>query len=294
MKGFLKALKYVMNHPMNQGQKIRSIRRLLWFQISCRMVPSQCLPVFSKSKAIVQREMSGITGNIYCGLDEFEDMTFLLHFLRKDDLFIDIGANVGSYTILTGSEVGCYVLSIEPISRTFIHLKNNVSINNLEDKVRLYNVGIGAKKDVKYFTSNLDTVNHVVDADDSDDLVRIEIEALDNLVKLSTPTVIKIDVEGYELEVLRGMNETLRQGFLKAIIIEVNGNSLRYGFTDNDIINHLREFGFNRMFYDPFKRQMNPSALNYSSGNVIFCRDVEFIEERVKSAKPFCIRNVSL
>ena len=73
--------------------------------------------------------MTGITGNWYCGLHEFHEMAFVLHFLRKNDTFIDVGANVGSYTILA-AVTGSNVISIEPIPSTFNYLKNNVSINN--------------------------------------------------------------------------------------------------------------------------------------------------------------------
>ena len=56
--------------------------------------------------------MTGATQNIYCGLQEFEEMAFLLHFLRKDDLPLDIGANIGSYTILAASSVGARTMAI--------------------------------------------------------------------------------------------------------------------------------------------------------------------------------------
>ena len=46
--------------------------------------------------------MTGATGNVYCGLHEFEDMALVLHALRPRDLFVDVGANVGSYTVLGG------------------------------------------------------------------------------------------------------------------------------------------------------------------------------------------------
>jgi hypothetical protein len=49
--------------------------------------------------------MTGATGNLYVGLHEFEEMAFLLHFLRPGDLFADVGANVGSYTILAAVAV---------------------------------------------------------------------------------------------------------------------------------------------------------------------------------------------
>lgn len=44
--------------------------------------------------------MTGATGNWYCGLQEYEDMSFVLHALRPGDLFVDVGANIGSYSIL--------------------------------------------------------------------------------------------------------------------------------------------------------------------------------------------------
>jgi len=43
------------------------------------------------------------------------DMGFLLHFLRKDDLFLDVGANIGSYTVLAGGAVGAKSISFEPV-----------------------------------------------------------------------------------------------------------------------------------------------------------------------------------
>jgi hypothetical protein len=60
--------------------------------------------------------LTGATGNWYCGLDAFEDMAFLLHFMREEDLFVDVGANIGSYTILAGNEVGAETIEIEPIT----------------------------------------------------------------------------------------------------------------------------------------------------------------------------------
>jgi hypothetical protein len=67
--------------------------------------------------------MACATGNIYTGLHEFEDMSFLLHFLRPADLFIDIGANVGAYTIFASGIVAATSISIEPISQIFEILK---------------------------------------------------------------------------------------------------------------------------------------------------------------------------
>jgi len=106
--------------------------------------------------------MTGATGNIYTGLHEFEEMSFVLHFLRKDDVMFDIGANIGSYTILAGAVVGAECFAFEPIPDTFGHLIDNVNINGIYEKVKCYNIGIADKNGILKFTSNLDTCNHVV------------------------------------------------------------------------------------------------------------------------------------
>ena len=63
--------------------------------------------------------MTGATGNIYTGLHEFEDMMFLLHLLRPGDIFVDAGANIGSYTVLASAVVGAKSISFEPVPPLF-------------------------------------------------------------------------------------------------------------------------------------------------------------------------------
>ena len=53
--------------------------------------------------------MIGATGNLFCGLHEIEDMGFVLHFLRSDDIFLDVGVNVGTYTVLAAGVAGSSV-----------------------------------------------------------------------------------------------------------------------------------------------------------------------------------------
>ena len=57
--------------------------------------------------------MYGATGNIYCGLHDFEEMSFLMHFLRAGDVFADVGVNVGAYSMLAAS-VGARAIAFEP------------------------------------------------------------------------------------------------------------------------------------------------------------------------------------
>ena len=66
------------------------------------------------AKFICRRGMTGATGNIYCGLDEFADIAFLMHLLRPGDLFVDIGSNIGTFTVLASAVCGSGAIAVEP------------------------------------------------------------------------------------------------------------------------------------------------------------------------------------
>ncbi len=90
-------------------------------------------------------------------------MGFLLHFLRPEDLFADVGANVGSYTILACSAIGARGIAFEPIPGTYRRLVENIRLNHVEDRVRCMNLGVGAREGGIAFASNItDTMNHVL------------------------------------------------------------------------------------------------------------------------------------
>jgi FkbM family methyltransferase len=284
----LNTLKFITNHPLNRENKVKAIIRFIRWQISVRLNPYPIIfPYAEKTKLIISRGMHGATGNLYCGLDEFEEMAFLLHFLRKDDLFIDIGANVGSYTLLASNEVGAETISIEPIPVTYKKLKENIWLNNLENKVKTLNIGLGSEKGVLKFTKALDTINHVA-TENEPDTIDVQIEKFDGIINFQKPTLIKIDVEGFETEVLNGMGDALLNPYLKGIIIELNGSGNRYGFKEDEIHKKLISHNFKSFNYSPFKRKLVKTD-SFGSGNTIYIKDTDFVYERVSSAKKFKI-----
>jgi len=228
--------------------------------------------------------MTGATGNLYCGLHEYGDMSFLLHFLRQEDTFADIGANIGSYTILAAAHVGAKTLSFEPVPVTFCHLMDNVMINRLGNRIEAFNIALGSQKGTVEFTSSQDTTNHVVCKNDTD-AISVPVEALDDVLEnKQIPALLKIDVEGFETEVLIGGNKTLKNSNLKAIVIELNGSGKRYGYDEQNIHNMLLELGFNPFLYHPEKRLLT-QINKFGTHNTIYIRDVDFVQNRVSSAE---------
>lgn len=92
---------YVWRHQLNANGRLQAIGRLLRWQIASRLLAGPIALQFVENTVLfAKRGMAGATGNWYCGLHETEEMGFVLHFLRPDDLFVDVGANIGSYTVL--------------------------------------------------------------------------------------------------------------------------------------------------------------------------------------------------
>jgi FkbM family methyltransferase len=234
--------------------------------------------------------MSGATGNLYCGLHEYQEMFFLLHFLRPNDLFVDIGANIGSYSILSAAHIGCDTISIEPVPATFNHLIDNIRINGIEEKIEALNIALGAQEGTIAFTSNMGTMNHVATSNDRDTIM-VKICSLDDILGKRTPILLKIDVEGFETEVLNGASQTLAGNTLKAIIIELNGSGTRYNYNESAIHKKLYDLGFAPYAYNPVKRELlRQSDLNNSNfDNCLYLRDSDFIAERIQKADKISI-----
>ena len=274
-------LNLIWNHPLNRGNRLKAISRFIRWQIASILLPEFVfsMPFVSNTRLLISKGMTGATGNWYCGIHELNEMGFVLHVLNEGDVFVDVGANIGSYTILAGGAIGAEVIAIEPIPDTFKHLKENINLNQLTGCVKPYCIGVSDKPGTLMFTSYLDTVNHVVSSYEHGDLISIPVTTLDDLLQGTSPTIIKIDVEGHEVAVLEGSRKTLSNPSVIAILLETNGSGGRYGINDSSIFNIMNENNFEACGYDALKRQVLP----YVEGqlNTIFVRNKTEILRRI-------------
>jgi len=286
------ALRFILSHPLNQGKKFRAFSRFLRWQIGSRLVPGPVVIDFiGDSRLLAAPGMEAATGNIYVGLHEFEDMSFLLHLLRKGDRFVDVGANIGSFTILA-TVAGADCMAFEPVPATFRQLCDNININGLHDCVRCLNLGISEQSGSLRFTTGLKTENRVITEEDNGlNSMVVPVEPLDVIAEEFHPTLIKIDVEGYETEVILGAKKILERETLLAVIMELNGAGERYGFNEEELKQRMIEGGFTPCRYDPFRRMLiEPDSSNPAlSDNIIFVRKDESVIHRLLTAPGFLV-----
>lgn len=285
----LQILKNITSHPLNQSAKLRAVARFINWQLYARLIKdTKTIDYIDSAKLIVKKGFSSSTAEYYNGLDEFSEGLFLLHFLRDEDLFVDVGANVGVYTILASKVVGAKSIAFEPVPATFQLLGENIRLNEIENKVDCINAVVGFKKGYTNFSIQHDQQNHVVAKDEEiANSLEIKSNTLDFFLKNKNPIFIKIDVEGFEKMVVAGAMKTLQNSNLKVVIIELMGLGKRYGVDENEIHQQLTAIGFTIFQYQASNRKLLKKE-NYQSKN-IYIRDLAFVKERIETARQFRI-----
>jgi FkbM family methyltransferase len=260
---------------LTKDAKIMALLRVLNWQLKSRFSEEIIVPWISGTKIAAKKGMTGATGNIYAGLHEFVDMTFLLHFLRMDDLFLDVGANVGSYTILASGVCNARTVAFEPDPVTATYLRRNIQINRLVELVEVREIAVGAHEENIRFTRTLDTANHVATTASTDTRL-VALKRIDDEMHDQNPTMIKMDIEGYEENALMGAARVLSNESLQAIELETVSPNARQILAVN---------GFEQVFYNPFNRKLADGPIEIQGSNALFVRNREFVDSRVRNAE---------
>lgn len=287
-------IKRIISHPISSHHALMAMTRFLYWQLYSRLIkPNTVVPFGERSKMILHKGLTVASGNYYMGLFEFEEMAFVLHALREKDVFIDIGANIGTFTLLAASERGVKTVAAEPLPETFKHLQANIKLNDVESLVDAYNIGLGADSGLLKFTNNRGAVNHVATEGEMNTL-DVQVLKYDDWIKEEGLKIVKIDVEGFETEVIKGMQSSLIRNDILALLVETNESGQRYGNEDFDIHNSMLEHGYKPYQYLPFERAFEQIDLTgqVDLNNTIYTKHPELVAKRVKEAKKVAIYGV--
>ena len=281
----IKAFTFIWRHPLVQNERFSAFYRYIKFHIVNRNGQECIIPFLEHS--LLFKKGEGSQGHYYTYLEDFEEMLFLLHFLDMDDRFIDIGANIGSYSILASTNIGCHTLSFEPSVENYKILNSNVQLNNVQSTIKLYNYALGDKNESK--TIGFKGAMTYITNNKRLNLQRTVIKKLDNIVAYAN--LLKVDVEGYEEFVLKGAKGVLSHPKTNAIIIELAGYN-RYGSSNEKVHNLLIQHNFFPIKYFPYERVFNRlKTYRKNQFNTIYIRDEKFVENRLINSPKYKIGN---
>ena len=215
------------------------------------------------------------------GILEPGTTTVVQALLEPSDLAVDVGAQVGTLSLAMARSVAPAgrVLAIEPSPRTAALLRRTCALAGFEQIVRIEECAAGAKEGTAVLSVGLTSGhNSLLPLEKTAGSIEVQTRSLDSMLSNGTlPTLIKIDVEGFELEVWRGMERIVREASNLAVIVEFGPSHLqRSGVSIEDWFNALTAPGFTPWEIDEASGAIRPlraSGLEeISSINVLLLR----------------------
>lgn len=211
-----KVIRYVWGHPANSDQRGRAVLRALQYQAQSRLLGRRAVArLGERSRLWVDLHRTSASMVMYANPPDLPEMLAWRRVLRQGSLFIDVGANVGIYT-LWAAELGAEVIALEPAADTFGLLQENIALNGYQ--VTAVRAAAGDHCGTARFTVGLDSGNSLA----PDGPVVTELVTVDSLIGDRYVTGMKVDVEGFEIDVLRGAACALSSHRIGLIQIEWN------------------------------------------------------------------------
>ena len=219
------------------------------------------IPFLDKNIKICNIDHSFFSFQLYCNGAEFNEPETIIHLpdlLKDKKYFIDIGSNIGQYAIYASSvsedlKIHCF----EPNQQVFKFLNQNVHNNQLQNQINIHQMAISSKKGIAELSITNSLMSSSLNPNWRQKLrtESVNIICLDSFCSennINDKTLIKIDVEGFEEEVLKGAKKFIIEN-KPDIIIEILSD------IDPSINDFLKQndYHFYHITIDGFKEKEN-------------------------------------
>jgi FkbM family methyltransferase len=215
---------------------------------------------------------------------KYEEEEFLSRYLKKGDIYIDIGANIGLFALKAASIIGNNgsVFAVEPMPKIFKYLYKNVKFNGFQN-VKLYKYAIGDSVTNTYLTDIKydDTINAILPSGG----LKVEQTTMDTLFNelVEKINLLKVDVEGYEIFVFRGAKNILKR--TDCVFFESWENHFsKFNYCTEDLFRVLINSGFH--IYKLINDRLEQLSTGYKSTeceDLIALKDIDNFLRRFNS-----------
>jgi len=284
----LELTRSLLTHPAARGRRGATMARAARWQlrrvtgarraeVSFGPMRMRCYPGYASASSV-----------LYFGLPEWNEMLFVLRYLRAGDTLVDVGANVGAYTLLAATAIPALrTIAVEPDPDARARLEENLALNP-GAQVEIVAVALAAEGGEALMTQGRDTLNRLARPGDAG-TGSVAVRTLDDLCAGSPPALVKIDVEGAELDVLRGGERTLTGPSAPVLLLEIIDDGLAsFGVTRGEVAGFLTARGYRMFEYDAITGRCETwtGAEATRTGYVAAVRDEARLEARLAERRP--------
>jgi len=219
----IRLIRKIITHPGNARQPIRALWRAVWVQLAMRWGLQEVIYNWVPSvQLLLRRGYHSLIAQVYFGYSEYAEMQFLMDTLRPGDLFLDAGANMGAYSLLAAGICQSKVIAVEPLPENVRVLNDQIALNNLQAKISVLPVGLSDREGQLHFHSESSQNTFVVEENHPEfHMAKVIPVRRAEDVLTSCPRFIKIDVEGHETKILKGLGKYLHDPLLQYIQCEM-------------------------------------------------------------------------
>lgn len=225
MLNYISALRNILSHPLNRKNKFSAGARMVLWKFFQRVFNQDVIVELENSTKILIPANSSYGSLIQYnrGSPDLKETQILLHVLKKGDVFIDVGANIGYYSILAlGQEAT--IFAFEPNKSLHKYILFSAHLNNDTKKLHLSSCVISDKNGYEQFVFEKHSeVSHIEQEKGSPSTKKIHCTTLDEIAKnhhLEKIKLVKIDVEGAEPQVIKGLEKMLKKKSIAYILFE--------------------------------------------------------------------------
>lgn len=283
------SIKYIFNNPVSKNSKLELLLKILWWKVNKIFFKLPVMVQLSpKIKCICYPDATHYGSLVlYTTFPEYSEMMITKKILEKEDIFFDVGANIGIYSLIAASKITTgKIYAFEPSAKSLPYLYENIFLNQLGDKVKVIEKVVSDKNGFLSFDiSGAADYNHISysqkssayssnnKVDSKKDNIRLPSITLDDFIsknKIPHIKLIKIDVEGTEILVLKGLEKSLRSKLIDVLIVEVSEWTFKkFSFSPEEVYKFLRKYDFNLYYFSPKNKLKKLSKTLEGNWNVI-------------------------
>jgi FkbM family methyltransferase len=233
---------------------------------------------------------------IFKGFEETE-LIFLKRFLKRGDIFFDLGANIGIFSLNAAKAIGeeGTAHAFEPTPETFSRLEMNVELNRYENIIKCNNIGLSETPGflkMNISTEGYDAWNTFAASTEEflNKTISVPVDTLDNYIirnniKIKDISLVKVDVEGWEVFVFKGAKEMLKSEDAPPLLVEfTETNAFAAGTSCYELYDFIKSYGYNWYTYDDKNNKLipEPKRIHYPYNNLLAIKNYNEVFDKLK------------